>query len=102
MPSKVSELQNDIGYLSAHQSLSDYYTKEEVDEISAVLDGKSSIKLSIPENDVEQDLSVLNIVKLSRTKYQELESTGDLISSNLYVVEVEHNDIIFGGNSFTC
>ena len=32
MPTKTSDLVNDSGYLTAHQSLSNYYTKEETDE----------------------------------------------------------------------
>lgn len=32
VPTKTSELTNDSGYLSAHQSLSNYYTKEQTDE----------------------------------------------------------------------
>ena len=32
MPTKTSDLVNDSGYLTAHQSLSNYYTKQETDE----------------------------------------------------------------------
>ena len=32
VPTKTSDLTNDSGYLTAHQSLSNYYTKEETDE----------------------------------------------------------------------
>ena len=32
MPTKTSDLVNDSGYLTAHQSLSNYYTKEETNE----------------------------------------------------------------------
>lgn len=32
MPTKTSDLVNDSGFLTAHQSLSDYYTKEETDQ----------------------------------------------------------------------
>ena len=32
MPTKTSDLVNDSGYLTAHRSLSNYYTKEETDE----------------------------------------------------------------------
>lgn len=35
MPTKTSELTNDSGFLTAHQSLSDYYTKEQTDDIIA-------------------------------------------------------------------
>lgn len=31
IPTKVSQLDNDAGYLTEHQSLSDYYTKEQTD-----------------------------------------------------------------------
>ena len=32
MPTKTSDLVNDSGYLTAHQSLSNYYTKAETDQ----------------------------------------------------------------------
>lgn len=47
MPTKVSAFTNDAGYLTAHQSLSNYYTKTQVDTaistaISAIVDGDSN------------------------------------------------------------
>lgn len=33
IPTKTSELDNDSGFLTEHQPLTDYYTKEEVDEL---------------------------------------------------------------------
>lgn len=46
VPTKVSAFTNDAGYLTAHQSLSNYYTKTQVDSaistaISAIVDGDS-------------------------------------------------------------
>lgn len=35
VPTKTSDLVNDSGFLTAHQSLSDYYTKEQTDNIIA-------------------------------------------------------------------
>ena len=35
MPTKTSQLTNDSGFLSAHQSLSNYYTKQQTDDIIA-------------------------------------------------------------------
>lgn len=35
VPTKTSELTNDSGFLTAHQSLSDYYTKQQTDDIIA-------------------------------------------------------------------
>ena len=35
MPTKTSELDNDSGFLTAHQSLTDYYTKQQTDDIIA-------------------------------------------------------------------
>lgn len=32
IPTKTSQLANDSGYLTAHQSLSSYYTKQETDQ----------------------------------------------------------------------
>lgn len=38
IPTKTSQLTNDSGFLTAHQSLSDYYTKQQTDEaISSAL-----------------------------------------------------------------
>ena len=38
IPTKTSQLVNDSGFLNAHQSLDDYYTKEQTDEaISSAL-----------------------------------------------------------------
>lgn len=115
VPTKTSQLYNDSGFLTKHQSLSNYYTKDEVDEIagdyytkdevveiSGNLSQKSVVKLSVPENGIQENLSVLNIVKLTKSKYQQLESSGQILSSSLYVIEVEDNDVLFGGNAFTC
>lgn len=68
----------------------------------ANLAGKSTVRISIPENGVQNDLSVLNIVKLTKAKYQQLEQAGQILSSNLYIVETTDNDVLFGGNAFTC
>ena len=35
MPTKTSDLVNDSGYLTAHQPLTDYYTKEQTNNIIA-------------------------------------------------------------------
>lgn len=35
VPTKVSELENDAGYLTDHQSLTNYYTKTEVDALTS-------------------------------------------------------------------
>lgn len=38
IPTKTSQLENDSNFLTAHQSLSDYYTKQQTDEaISSAL-----------------------------------------------------------------
>lgn len=42
IPTKTSELENDSGYLTEHQSLAGYYTKDEIDnqigDINSILD----------------------------------------------------------------
>lgn len=65
---------------------------------------KSVVKLTIPESGTSQDLSVLNIVKVTKPRYQQMEQSGAILSDHLYIVEAEDDDdgIIFGGNSFTC
>ena len=40
LPTKTSELENDVPFLTEHQSLSDYYTKEEVEEIINNIENK--------------------------------------------------------------
>ena len=102
VPTKVSELTNDSGFLTAHQSLDNYYDKTQVDEISANLAGKSVVRLSIPESNVQKDLSVLNIMKLTQSRYDQMQQDGSILSDYLYIVQQDDNGIIFGGNSFTC
>lgn len=102
VPTRTSELVNDSGFLSSHQSLSGYYTKTQVDEISGNLAGRPAARLSVPESGIQQDLSVLNIVKVTRQKYRQMEEDGNVLSDRLYIVEAEDDGIIFGGNSFTC
>lgn len=43
IPVNVSELTNDIGYLTEHQSLTDYYTKEEVDNLIYTINNMLSL-----------------------------------------------------------
>lgn len=50
LPTNVSQLANDVGYLSSHQSLSNYYTKGETSS-AAELSDAIPIKVSELEND---------------------------------------------------
>lgn len=77
----ISRFDNDVGYLSAHQSLSGYYTKAEA---AAALSGKITILSSA--NARQSDLSV---VHLTRAQYKAL-ATKD--QSSIYIVDDDQLD----------
>ena len=52
VPTKVSELENDAGYLTEHQSLADYSTTTEVQAMIDASAGSSSTPSSISWNDI--------------------------------------------------
>ena len=81
----VSQLENDVGYLTAHQPLSDYYTKSETSSASQLSDALSS-KAELSDLQELQDsistkifiddrisgisgFSDLNIIRLSAAEY---------------------------------
>ena len=66
IPTKVSQLENDSGYLTEHQPLDDYYTKAEVDqkvqdEADARVTSYDELKASIPTktSELENDSGYL-------------------------------------------
>lgn len=55
IPTKVGQFINDRGYLTAHQSLEDYYTKEEIDSMAPFIrDGQEAFfRLYVKKSEVE-------------------------------------------------
>ena len=81
VPTKVSELENDAGYLTEHQSLTNYYTKTEVDSLT------SDFITSIPaEYITESELDAKGYATMSAVEskgYQTAEQVIALIQSNM-------------------
>lgn len=60
IPTNVSQLSNDAGYLTEHQSLSDYYTKNETSsnvEITTALNGKLDLSATADKALISQKLA---------------------------------------------
>lgn len=91
IPTKTSELSNDAGFLTEHQSLSNYYIKNETSsasEISNAFELSSGNKVFIDDRIsgiVEQ--TDLSIVYLSSSEYEQLSTNNQLLSNALYIVE---------------
>lgn len=41
-------------------------------------------------------------MKLTQSRYDQMQQDGSILSDYLYIVQQDDNGIIFGGNSFTC
>ena len=54
IPTKTSQLTNDSGYLTAHQSLSDYYTKQQTDEAISSALSSAEVAKCIQSEDGQQ------------------------------------------------
>lgn len=82
VPTKVSELENDAGYLTEHQSLTNYYTKTEVD---ALIPDVSGFITSIPaEYITESELNSKNYATMGAVEskgYQTAEQVNTLINT---------------------
>ena len=82
VPTKNSQLANDSGYLSAHQSLSNYYTKEETDE--KIAENKDAYAL-FSRNDqqkIEGDRLVYRLSADEWVNIGELALKSDMPSTN--------------------
>ena len=82
VPTKTSQLDNDSGYLSAHQSLSDYYTKEQTDE--KILENQDAYEL-FSRNDqqkIEGDRLVYRLSADEWVNIGELALKSDMPSTN--------------------
>ena len=82
IPTKTSDLVNDSGYLTAHQSLSDYYTKEQTDE--KILENQDAYEL-FSRNDqqkIEGDMLVYRLSADEWVNIGELALKSDMPSTN--------------------
>ena len=82
VPTKTSQLANDAGFLSAHQSLSDYYTKEETDQ--KILENQDAYEL-FSRNDqqkIEGDMLVYRLSADEWVNIGELALKSDIPSTN--------------------
>lgn len=85
MPTKTSDLSNDSGYLTEHQSLSDYYTKSETSsnvELDAEFETKANLS-AIPTktSDLSNDSGFItaNDIPAIPTKTSELSNDSGFI-----------------------
>ena len=82
VPTKTSELTNDSGFLSAHQSLSNYYTKEQTDQ--KILENQDAYEL-FSRNDqqkIEGDRLVYRLSADEWVNIGELALKSDMPSTN--------------------
>lgn len=76
VPTKVSELENDAGYLTEHQSLTNYYTKTEVD---ALIPDTSNFITSIPaEYITETELNSKGYTTMSAVESKGYQTAGQV------------------------
>ena len=100
IPTKTSQLTNDSGYLTEHQSLADYYTKSQVDSsINAAMDA-----IAVPQTyDIEWLMNLFStsdFVTLTAEQFNEIKAAYDagkifVTHSNVYSSAIR----IDGGNT---
>lgn len=86
IPTNVSQLSNDAGYLTEHQSLSDYYTKNETSsniELNAKFETKADLS-AIPTktSELSNDSGFITLAQVPTPSYIE-DAIGNRISANL-------------------
>ena len=81
MPTKTSDLVNDSGYLTAHQSLSNYYTKEETDEKIAENQDAYALFSRNDQQKIEGDRLVYRLSADEWVQVGELALKSDISSS---------------------
>ena len=100
IPTKTSQLTNDSGYLTEHQSLADYYTKSQVDSsINAVMDAMPALQTY----DIEWLMNLFStsdFVTLTAEQFNEVKAAYDagkifVTHSNVYSSVIR----IDGGNT---
>lgn len=91
VPTKTSDLVNDSGYLTAHQSLSNYYTKEETDEKIAENQDAYALFSRNDQQKIEGDRLVYKLSADEWVQVGELALKSD-ISSNMDSATEEYVD----------
>ena len=82
IPVKVSELENDKGYLTEHQSLDDYATKEDVQAEIAKVDVSDQLKDYAKQSDVTNLSSKVNAVEQTvNTDKESITAIGTKVAS---------------------
>ena len=82
VPTKTSQLANDSGYLSAHQSLSNYYTKEQTDEKIAENQDAYELFSRNDQQKIEGDRLVYRLSADEWVNIGELALKSDMPSTN--------------------
>ena len=90
IPTKVSQLSNDAGYLTEHQSLSDYYTKSETSS-NVELDTMFETKADLSALSTKADLSALD------DYYTKNETSSAVEISNALETKRDWNDMTVKG-----
>lgn len=99
IPTKTSQLTNDSGYLTEHQSLDNYYTKEQTDSsINTALDAVAAVPQTYniewltnlistsPENNTTLTAEQFNDVKAAVDAHKIFVNYGQVLSSSAYSV----------------
>lgn len=93
IPTKTSQLNNDSGYLTEHQSLADYYTKSQVDSsINAVMDAMPALQ-TYDIGWLMNLFSTSNFVTLTAEQFNEIKAAYDagkifVANSNVYSSDI--------------
>ena len=82
VPTKTSQLANDSGFLSAHQSLSNYYTKEQTDEKIAENQDAYELFSRNDQQKIEGDMLVYRLSADEWVNIGELALKSDMPSTN--------------------
>lgn len=103
IPTKTSQLTNDSGYLTEHQSLADYYTKSQVDSsINAVMDAMPALQ-TYDIGWLLNLFSTSNFIPLTAEQFNEVKAAYDagkifVANSNVYssAIRIDGGDTSIG------
>ena len=103
IPTKTSQLANDSGYLTEHQSLADYYTKSQVDSsINAVMDAMPALQ-TYDIGWLMNLFSTTENVTLTAEQFNEIKAAYDagkifVTHSNVYssVIRIDGGNTVIG------
>ena len=77
IPTTISQLENDVGFLTEHQDLSDYYTKEQANELHNDLNNYISTEITDLVNSAPETLDTLGELA---TAFQENEEIVEILN----------------------